>query len=156
MKLWTQPFHWSTWLCIFGMILVSGMFMWFVEADVNEIDYPEKTSHVLSGLNLSLWMGLMHFSGAGGHTPITPAGRWHMAVFSFLILILVACYTANLASFFTITPTTTVRVCMRVSLGCDVVVGCMYPLQSMLAWILRLCAPVYGILVVAGGVQDSD
>ena len=89
-----DPFEWELWVCLFAMIFLSGVADWLLESSDHGLR--------LHGLTASLYE---YFGGVlfGGFSdPYTKLSCIYQCIVAFIILIVVAAYTANLASAMTI------------------------------------------------------
>lgn len=119
---WLDPFELNLWLTFLACVICSGLVMFGLERrhwkPLSEHGPQEDGSDFEGGLSQckakGLFQGLLlswyHWTGAGGFAPLTTEGNIFVASWSFVILILVASYTANLAAFLTTQPTITYSV----------------------------------------------
>jgi len=98
---WAKPFTSDVWGVVIGAFLIFGISLWFVEApseDNRDFDDTTKLGSPM-GFLLTSWMSFMaFFIAAPMHAATTWPGRIILLGFAFLIYILVASYTASLAS----------------------------------------------------------
>lgn len=92
------PFSPMLWATILLLILASSLFMWFLERGINFIDFPSSHPWYLSMIH-STYLGFSSLTGAAYHSPQTGMGKLFAVGFSFVILITVGAYTANLANY---------------------------------------------------------
>lgn len=102
---WTDPFQPELWALSFGALVTAGLVMYLLEGSENEDDFLGLGDSVPLRMVQAAIQGVNSFSGAGGFTPITWAGKAFNAMFSFSMVLLQAAYTANLAAYFTRPPT---------------------------------------------------
>jgi len=89
------PFSASLWAFIVGAIVLYSLLMWWVE--IRHLHHGGRTS---GSLAYSLYMVLLgHLAASPMYMPKTVSGRFITVAFSFFVLIIIASYTANLASF---------------------------------------------------------
>jgi hypothetical protein len=124
MTTFLEPFSGELWALVLAGLVISSVIMYHLEAEDNpafrivqtdvmgketggaaegkkkklgEASEPSDVSmELLDGLFFSLYLSLTGFTGAGGHSPVTRAGRVYQISWSFVILVVVAGYTANL------------------------------------------------------------
>jgi hypothetical protein len=124
MTTFLEPFSGELWALVLAGLVISSLIMYHLEAEDNpafrcvqtdvmgketgggaegkkkklgEASEPSDVSmELLDGLFFSLYLSLTGFTGAGGHSPVTRAGRVYQISWSFVILVVVAGYTANL------------------------------------------------------------
>ncbi|CAE7204392.1 Nmdar1 [Symbiodinium natans] len=96
-----KPFSTSLWLLLFVCSLVTAAFMWFFETSRVSIEEggEVEVSDGSEGALKSVWLSGLQFTGGGGYTPVTAWGRLLLLSWSFLIMVVGAAYTANLATF---------------------------------------------------------
>lgn len=101
---WKMPFTDPVWgLIVAAMLFSSGVF-WILERLEEDGDLGESETHSHS-LSVSLFLTTASFTGGGGYTPRTSAGRLFTISWTFTCLLLTAAYTANLASFLVVSKT---------------------------------------------------
>ncbi|CAF4961597.1 unnamed protein product [Rotaria sp. Silwood1] len=99
-----KPFALNLWLVALGTLIYAGMIMWFLERHNNEV---LENRSILSQIVMSIWYCFGNVIGYGVDFNVyTSPGRLLTAGLYILGLILVASYTANLASELTIAKTT--------------------------------------------------
>ena len=113
---WLDPFEHNLWLTTLASVFFSGLVMFGLErrhwkpvstCPEEEGDFEGKNSECNGmGLFKGVLLSWYHWTGAGGFSPVTTEGNIFLASWSFVILIMVASYTANLAAFLTTAPTT--------------------------------------------------
>ncbi|CAF5099657.1 unnamed protein product, partial [Rotaria sp. Silwood1] len=95
-----KPFSRNLWLLVLGALIYAGIVMYIVERQDNE---ALQNQSILSQIVMSIWYSFGNIVGYGVEFHITTAaGRLLTAGLYILGLILVASYTANLASDLTI------------------------------------------------------
>lgn len=85
----------------------AAVMMWLETSctPAEEGQEPE-LSNSASGLVKSVWLALCQFTGGGGYNPCTTWGRLTVFSWSFVVLVVVAAYTANMATFLIVKETT--------------------------------------------------
>lgn len=99
-----KPLTASLWLALVCITVVTAGVMWWLEAGValpagDQGESEPELSKSSEGFVKSIWLALCTVTGAGAHSPITHGGRLAMWSWSFVVLIVVAAYTANMAMF---------------------------------------------------------
>ncbi|CAE7328927.1 Nmdar1 [Symbiodinium sp. CCMP2592] len=96
-----KPFSANLWLMLFVCSLVTAVFMWFFETSRVSIEEGAEVevSTGSEGALKSVWLSGLQFTGGGGYSPVTAWGRLLLLSWSFLIMVVGAAYTANLATF---------------------------------------------------------
>ncbi|CAF3619115.1 unnamed protein product [Rotaria sp. Silwood1] len=96
-----KPLSWRLWLLILGITVLASILICLIERKKNRILKKER---IIGLYAMSVWytFGNLVGYGAGRLHPKTPAGRLLTAGLYILCLVLVASYTANLASDLTI------------------------------------------------------
>ncbi|CAF4169376.1 unnamed protein product [Rotaria magnacalcarata] len=95
-----KPFSYELWLLVLGACVYAGLLICFIERQDNEMF---QNRSVLSQITMSIWYSFGNIVGYGVDFHVnTAAGRLITAGLYMLSLILVATYTANLASDLTI------------------------------------------------------
>jgi len=90
-----RPFDTFVWIALFGVIVITAYVYALVEK--GHEDFSENVmSH--GAFFHSLYLTMVLFTGAGGFQPGTIGGKLLNLAFSFLILLTLSAYTANLAS----------------------------------------------------------
>ncbi|CAF1240102.1 unnamed protein product [Rotaria sordida] len=98
-----KPFSYDLWLLFFGTVIYAGILMYIMERKDNE---ALQNQSILYQIVMSIWYSFGNVVGYGVDFHITTAaGRLLTAGLYILGLILVASYTANLASDLTIAKT---------------------------------------------------
>ena len=69
---------------------------------------PPQACH--QAIAASIWLSLMSWTAGGSAAPVTLPGRILFSGYTFMIVIILALYTANLAAFFTAGAAGSVRV----------------------------------------------
>ncbi|XP_048581549.1 glutamate receptor ionotropic, kainate 2 isoform X2 [Nematostella vectensis] len=135
-----EPFKSDLWITIFGAVLGMGVVNWlfsvvspfgFYGRCVQSINKRVKKSYLkqkysLSFLN-SIWSSAAYYLGQGpdGNHPVSASGRAAVAVWWFVITILGATYTANMAAFLTTTRMQTpIRRIEDLSSQTEIAYGC--------------------------------
>jgi glutamate receptor, ionotropic, invertebrate len=96
-----RPFSGYVWLMIAVITVFVAATYVYIEGWTNHSEFPESTT--ASKFFSSLYFKIISFlGGAPVHVPETPQGRVISTSFGFFILVIVASYTANLASFLVI------------------------------------------------------
>lgn len=92
------PFEWTLWITIICFLIFSGFILAFAEHEHNEEDFPDRAwwRGALKGMYVAL---MNFFAGGPVNVPQTPPGRVITMGIAFFVLIVLATYTANLASF---------------------------------------------------------
>lgn len=91
------PFSWSVWgFLVLGGILSSILYV-ITERHANPEDLPP--GPLWAQLGDAIMLASFQFTGAGGFTPKTAAGRGITFTWGFTTFLTIAAYTANLASF---------------------------------------------------------
>jgi len=97
---WSKPFTPEVWATTIGAFIAFGLALWIVEAPAGSEDFDH--DHRLGtpiGFLLTTWMSFMAFcTAAPMHGFSTWSGRIIGFGFAFMIFILVASYTASLAT----------------------------------------------------------
>ena len=86
-----KPFHWTVWCTIAAMILISSVI-------VDRLD-------LANGFTEGLWLSVSVIYAMQEHSVVrmrNPFGRIYILVFSFILLVLVSAYTANMVSFLSV------------------------------------------------------
>lgn len=92
------PFEWELWISVFSFLIVAGLLLAFAEREHNEDDFPDPSWW--RGALKGSYVAVMNFLAGGPvHLPHTQAGRFISMGIAFFVLIVLATYTANLASF---------------------------------------------------------
>ena len=120
---WVDPFEVNLWCTLLLFVICSGLVMFGLERrhwkPVSKHAKVEEESNDFEGKlsefkGKALFKGILlswyHWTGAGGFAPVTTEGNIFVASWSFVILIMVASYTANLAAVLTTQPTITYSV----------------------------------------------
>lgn len=101
----SQPLTPSLWCTMVGITLfTAGVMLWLEAKDGDEAgdeadgEQPELTRS-FNGFMKSIWLTFCTVTGAGAHSPTTAGGRLAMWSWSFVVLVFVAAYTANMAMF---------------------------------------------------------
>ncbi|CAF3826981.1 unnamed protein product [Rotaria sp. Silwood1] len=97
-----KPFSWRLWLLILGITVLASILICLLERETNPILEEERTITGLYAMSVWYTFGNLVGYGAGSLHPKTPAGRLLTAGLYILCLVLVASYTANLASDLTV------------------------------------------------------
>jgi len=111
MLTFSKPFKQELWGLLVAIAVLTGCVIWWFETSGMHVEAgaePEMNRSV-PGCLKSLWFSGLAFTGQGGYTAVTVWGRIAVLSFSFLILISVSSYTANLASFLIIKPGSMVK-----------------------------------------------
>ncbi|CAF1428764.1 unnamed protein product [Adineta steineri] len=99
-----KPFSYNLWLIVLAATIYAGILLYFLERSENET-LQQKT--IISAIAMSIWFSFGNIVGYGADfTAKTPAGRLLTIGLYILSLVLVASYTANLASDLTISKST--------------------------------------------------
>lgn len=106
--LFLQPFSWHLWGIIVLFIPFSAMVFFFLEEGSASDDFEwvgasgamSVTSFKHNFLR-SFWLAWSSTTGANSHTPSSRQGKIYSMFWTFFTLVIVASYTANLASFLT-------------------------------------------------------
>jgi ABC-type amino acid transport substrate-binding protein len=86
-----KPFHWTVWCTIAGMIFISAVII--------------DRLHLANGFTEGLWLSVSVIYAMQENSVIlmrNPFGRVYIIVYSFVLLVLVSAYTANMISFLSI------------------------------------------------------
>ncbi|CAF1118793.1 unnamed protein product [Adineta steineri] len=105
LDLWSylKPFSVKLWITLLGATIYAGILMCILEREGNE---ALQNRSIVSLIGMSMWFAIGGVMGAGADFGATTApGRVLNAGLSILSLILVAAYTANLASDLTVLKT---------------------------------------------------
>jgi len=98
-----RPFNNDLWLAVFGLLLVSSVLFYVFEGLGREEDDFGETDGIpllpRKALSPALYFAFHSFNMAGDRIIRSPYGRLYNFTFSFGISLLIASYTANLASF---------------------------------------------------------
>ncbi|XP_062501264.1 glutamate receptor ionotropic, kainate 1-like [Corticium candelabrum] len=89
-----KPFHWTVWFTTAGMILVSSLI-------ATRLDLAQ-------GIREGMWLSVSLIYAMQENSLVrmrNPFGRIYILVFSFVLLVLVSSYTANMVSFLTVRNT---------------------------------------------------
>lgn len=98
------PFDFKLWICIVGAMLFSSVIYWFLEGGTDDGDLGgDEASHPMSQ---SIYLTAGAFVGAAGYGPRTIAGKLFAWSWGFWCLLVLAAYTASLASAFTVQAAT--------------------------------------------------
>lgn len=89
-----EPFEWDVWGLIFGTVIVSGIAYYIIDYMIHHGNPESK-----DGIGDNLFKSALTFAGDNAFDPKFASNRILLVSMSFLSLILVAAYTANLASF---------------------------------------------------------
>ena len=75
--------------------------MWLFETSQVSIEEGGEVEMSIDreGALKSMWLSGLQFTGGGGYAPVTAWGRLLLLSWSFVIMVVVAAYTANLATF---------------------------------------------------------
>lgn len=87
-----EPFSNELWVLILVFLIVFGLVLGMIERGGGDFEDTK------APLTVSSYMALLGYSAGPNHAPITPGGRIVYLGFGWLICILGATYTANLAS----------------------------------------------------------
>mmetsp|Transcript_11982 Transcript_11982/g.33843 ORF Transcript_11982/g.33843 Transcript_11982/m.33843 type:complete len:536 (-) Transcript_11982:156-1763(-) len=87
------PFSASLWAFILVGFLFSAAVYMCIEGGRDDI--PQKTA--AGGLGQAFFLTICQFTGGGGFAPQSPAGKLFVMSVSFLMMLIVTAYTANLA-----------------------------------------------------------
>lgn len=93
----TRPFDWWVWGAIAALTIFTGLLYWILEVRRNEDDFPHE-GHLQNSAE-SCCKAFQVLSGAGGFAPRTSAGKMLLASWAWCAIVIMASYTANLASF---------------------------------------------------------
>lgn len=96
-----RPFTASVWALFMTLAVVSATVYWFIERDYNKDDAGGPR---LAGLLNSIYLTVVLWSGGGGPTPVRPPAKFLLMAWSFVGLLTISAYTANLASFLIARP----------------------------------------------------
>jgi hypothetical protein len=93
-----QAFSDGLWIMIGGVIVYGGLIVGFLERDRNDEDFPDKRPH--AAIAKSIYFAILGcVSGAIAHRPRSTSARIFMIGYGFFILIVLASFTANTATF---------------------------------------------------------
>jgi ionotropic kainate glutamate receptor 3/ionotropic kainate glutamate receptor 5 len=112
-RLWSiyRPFSVNVWIALLGCCLLAGFVVWVVE------DRSSRTiQNALTGsqsiprnefrrLHISSWISFATVTGAAYHSPKTSISRAFVIIWSFVALVIVSTYQANLTAFMTVRAT---------------------------------------------------
>lgn len=90
---WTKPFTAQVWWAILICFLLTGTIYTYLEHD-DIMGYTRRRSHVCG----ALWQTFGSFTGATVFEPATGPGKLFVSSWMWVVLLVVATYTANLAS----------------------------------------------------------
>ena len=92
------PFENHIWWSLLGVLLYAALVMWLIEGWTNPEDFPDRGSR---GVSKSVFMSLQSFFGSNDHrfTPLTFGGRICVLGVSFLTLVMLSTYTAQITTF---------------------------------------------------------
>ncbi|KAG2484253.1 hypothetical protein HYH03_016898 [Edaphochlamys debaryana] len=106
-----QPFDSSVWACIVVAVAFSAVVTCLLEARTNSEDFPpppagsdwgrEPVGPFAWHMSTALYRSVLSFVAYDVFRAQSGAGRLYVMVFSFVSMLLVSAYTANLAAFFT-------------------------------------------------------
>mmetsp|Transcript_11323 Transcript_11323/g.26351 ORF Transcript_11323/g.26351 Transcript_11323/m.26351 type:complete len:419 (-) Transcript_11323:234-1490(-) len=96
-----RPFSTDLWVTMLCAVVVSAAAYHVLEGRDNEDDLGDGGK--VNKVGRALHHSFAAFTGAGGFTPQTVWGRFLTLSWTFLVLLVVSAYTANLAAFLTIT-----------------------------------------------------
>ena len=99
---WMAPFSLSVWAFVVFHIFIGGIFLAFLEGKYSSLqDYWRSRTHDgdREATGKHLYDAMAIFNGVGAFEPATGAGRLWAAGYSFVVLLIIASYTANLTSF---------------------------------------------------------
>jgi len=101
---WLEPFEASVWWCILGTVIMSALIYMVLES----LESPGKYNW---RINWNIFLSVLSFTQHFQYHPHAYAARVFSASMAFWSLIIVATYTANLASFFVVqnTPSTKIN-----------------------------------------------
>jgi len=96
---WARPFSRGMWIMVIALILISGIVDWLAEV----LNYPDHKlySSLYEYCAGILWGGFEH--------PLSRASGIYQIVVAFVLLVLTASYTANLAAFITLSNAPALR-----------------------------------------------
>jgi hypothetical protein len=97
-----NPFTLSVWLAIVGFITLTGLVYWLLEY----LDVNTDEGHEIASPLCNIYLAATAFTGHFSFAPNTHPSRILAFSWTFWVLIVVAAYTANLASFM-VTPNVT-------------------------------------------------
>lgn len=105
------PFHWSLWITLVAACFFAGIVFLLLERGHNEFDMDLEQASFIQAMIHSVWLSCVMLTGAGAFCPRTIQGKVFTFFWSFLVLLLVAAYTANLASYMVVknTPTSEIQ-----------------------------------------------
>lgn len=86
------PFTWKMWACVLAVVLGNGLVSWAINPTVHR---NKKVT-----LFRTLYSSWGTFTGKEDKSPEKPAGSILNAGFAFFLVIVVSCYTANIASIY--------------------------------------------------------
>jgi len=92
-----EPFDPGVWYTLFLLVIATGLIYFLAERDINMSEFQHGCS--FRSLADSVLKSFLLLTAGGGFQPITWPGRIILASWSWTILLVIAAYTANLASF---------------------------------------------------------
>jgi polar amino acid transport system substrate-binding protein len=100
MNIWElfMPFHWTLWVSILILALVNGHIIWLVERDSNSYYFPK---FYFSGIREGLWFSFMNLMSMDDGVVRSFPGKIVKFASTFTGVILIAIYTATVASLLT-------------------------------------------------------
>lgn len=90
-----HPFHWQVWLLLLVMLCAYGIFMYVVESSANPQEFPPRGPKAWKE---SLWHTFMVSMQDRDKQISSSAGKMATTVYTFVIMIMLSAYTANLAA----------------------------------------------------------
>eukprot|EP00428_Durinskia_dybowskii_P035755 CAMPEP_0170264220 /NCGR_PEP_ID=MMETSP0116_2-20130129/32003_1 /TAXON_ID=400756 /ORGANISM="Durinskia baltica, Strain CSIRO CS-38" /LENGTH=492 /DNA_ID=CAMNT_0010515309 /DNA_START=101 /DNA_END=1579 /DNA_ORIENTATION=- len=102
-----RPFAFDTWLAFLVAWLTTAWAYWKFETGHD--DFQTESSQNLPFIH-SAYLSALMITGAGGVAPATYAGKFMTLMFSALVVLIVAAYTANLASLLVVTARITLPI----------------------------------------------
>jgi len=90
------PLKEEVWGVAIALMVVTG-FVYFIVERKNPEEFPEGV-HAISGVE-TLFKGCLQVTGGGGYTPTSWPGKLILASWSWFVVLFLAAYTANLASY---------------------------------------------------------
>ena len=94
MGTFTMPFHANLWIAIIGATIFTGLVMVVVEEfpPSGQDDFELSTK----GMIISIYLAITALYGISAHSPKSMFGRMVIVLWGFVIIVLIAAYTANL------------------------------------------------------------
>lgn len=99
---WTRPFTVGVWCLVVMHIFIGGLFLAFLEGKHSSLrDYWRSRTRDgdREAVGKHLYDAMSIFNGVGAFEPATTPGKLWAAGYSFVVLLIIASYTANLTSF---------------------------------------------------------